>query len=682
MDNLTPRQQFILSELLNKKYFNIDVLHKQLGISTRTILREISYINDNLKKQSISIFNDDNMNLCISGRKDNIQKIKESLNSVPLQWLFNKEQRQIAIVCELLISKESLKISYFSYKYNVVKGSISLDLDSIEKSMIMKNLCLIRKRSSGIKIEGSEWDKRNALVELFFNFKSFEYLLSFLYDEKIDETVKTFFQAVFDLDSIELVKCTLKQFDLKNLKLNDIKYFTLFILILLSIKKTKDNDNICLPEKIKLKMRSSKVYRELKPLSEVLVENNIRLPEDEITYWCLYLNDYKYCINNNAIESDINFEDIAREIVMDVSKRICIDITEDKELFKDLSQHMKRTFHILNIGLNVLNPMTDEIKRHYPQLFKILMKQCRLIFSRYNLRISADEVGYIIMHIGVAIKRKQLISQKFKILIVCLAGISSAKILKSEINSLFPDVGDIYTSALHDIDIKTVSNKYDLILSTVPISLNNSDEINNIIEVSPFMSKNDINKVRNFIFKITSIKQKKQDKIDIVDNNNITSGEYELANTVLKNFHLKRAKVQSFEELIKFIVKDISESNIVKNRDVVKDLILKREQKGNVVVPNSGTALLHTRSDEMAIPFVGVYRIDKFFSMSSRGFSTEGVNTFLVLLARNNEYNYILQFLGKISAALIEKENFVKILKFGEINDIRNCLIDVVNEDE
>ncbi|AND83794.1 PRD domain-containing protein [Clostridium tyrobutyricum] len=680
MDNLTPRQQFILDGLLNGNSFNVDILHEQLGVSTRTIMREISFLNEILKKKSLTIFVNENMDIYISGKKDSIQDVKSSLNAIPVQWIFNKEQRRIAIACELLVSKESLKISYFSYKFNVVMGSISLDLDTIEKFVIRKNLCLIRKRNHGVSIEGSEWDKRNALVELLFNFKPFEYLLGFFYDKGTDETVKSLFNMIFESGTIELVKSVLKNLNLKHLKLNDVKYFNLFILILVSIKKTKNNDNIHLPENVKEKLRSMKAYEELKSLIEPLGENNINLPEDEIAYLCIYINDYKYYYDDSN-ESDINFQDISSEIIADVSQRIDVDITDDVQLLQDLTNHLRQTFHLLNIGLNVLNPMASEIEKHYPKLFKILFDECRLIFSRYNIKISSNEVGYITMHIGGALQRKEEISSKLKILIVCPGGISSARILESKVKSLFPDIGTIYISALHDINIEKDSREYDLILSTVSIGTG-SEEIHNIIEVSPFMMKKDVEKVNGYISKIKYMDETEKKSMSALDSDEAANRKCELANTILKNFHIREVNIENFEELIDFVVEDVSEADIAAGKEVIKDLILKREAKGNLVVPNTGIALLHTRSDKMKLPFVGVYRTNKVFKMSTRGFSMEDVDTFLVLLARDKENSYILRLLGKISVSLIEEKEFVEILKSGSLSDIRNHLINIVNKEE
>ena len=116
-------------------------------------------------------------------------------------------------------------------------------------------------------------------------------------------------------------------------------------------------------------------------------------------------------------------------------------------------------------------------------------------------------------------------------------------------------------------------------------------------------------------------------------------------------------------ELINFIVEDIYEINIGKNKEVIRELIFKREENGNVVIPGTNVALIHTRSDEITSPFVGVYRIKKPLAMKSIGFSTEDVDTFIVMFARSNESNYILKILGKISVSLIEEKEFVEDAK-------------------
>jgi len=680
MDNLTPRQQFILNTVLSEGTSNIKRLHKDLDISERTILREISSINKQLKKSGILIFNDEDMKLSISGNEENIEEIKNSLQMVPIPWLFSKEQRQIIIICELLVSKEPLKASYFGHKFNVVMGSISLDIDNIEKRLVSKNLCVIRKRSYGISIQGSEWNKRNTLVELFFDFKPFEDLLAFLYDEKVDQMVSTFFNIVFGNELINLAKSILKDIDFNYLKGNDIKYFSLFIQVLLSIKKTEDGEIIHLPDEIKKNILSSQEYKRIQFLGEMLEKNNIKIPEDELVYLCLYLSDYKFFFNNkHLIESDINYESISKEVTEDISKKIHVDIAKDEQLIKDLAQHFRQTFYMLNLGLKVINPLIHEIKDHYSELYKIIKNTCRLIFSRYNFKIPPEEVGYITMHIAVAIQNQQAMSKNIKVIVVCPNGIGTSRMLCSKVKARFNDIDIIDLVSLHDINNVIDKDKYDLILSTVPIRFKIKEKL---IVVSPFMTEGDVEKISDFISNFKVNNKKELELFAEVNDNNVTNDEYELANVMVKNFQLKKSNSDLFEDLINFIVEDIYEINIGKNKEVIRELIFKREKNGNVVIPGAHVALIHTRSDEIESPFVGVYRIKKPLSMKSIGFSTEEVDTFIVMFARNNESNYILKILGKISVSLIEKKEFVEVLKSSNAIDIRNYLINIINNEE
>ena len=121
------------------------------------------------------------------------------------------------------------------------------------------------------------------------------------------------------------------------------------------------------------------------------------------------------------------------------------------------------------------------------------------------------------MHIDVAIQRQQLILKKMKVLIICSGGIGTSKILSNKIKSLFPDIESINIGSIHDLNDAISENKYDLILSTIPMS---SKENNNIIEVSPFMTQENIEKVSNFIFNLKVNNQNKFNDMQGMENEN------------------------------------------------------------------------------------------------------------------------------------------------------------------
>lgn len=680
MENLTTRQQFTLNKVLNEGVIKLDDLYKQLDVSERTIYREISAINKFLRQYHLSMYYDNNMLLSIAGSKEKLEELKVSLSSVPLQWLLNREQRQIIIACELLINKEPIKASYFSNKFNIVLGSVSLDLDDIEKWAISKNLCLIRGRNTGTSIEGSEWNKRNALVDLVFKYKPYDELLAFLYDEKFDQSIKLLFNMIFGEKIIALSRNILKKVDLSEFNLNDIKYFTLFIQILLAIKKKENKEEIHLPDKVKKDIVLLDEYKEILNFNKILQENDVKLAEDELICIWLNLTNYKFLFNKDKDLFDMDYKIISKEIIVEISKKINVNIEGDSQLISDLSQHFRQTFNMLNLGLKVINPLVHEIEQHYSELFNIINNVSRLVFSRYNLKLPKEEVGYITLHIDVAIQRKQTLLKKLNVLIVCPSGIGSARILSNKIKAIFPDIGKVSIEALYNMDKYVDNYDYDLILSTVPIKT--EAEIKKVIVVSAFMAKADIEKINEFILNLKVNNDKtNMDGLLSMELDKVTNNEYETANTIIKNLKVRTTKAEKIKDLIDFVVQDIKGIGLIKNKDLLKNAILKREEKGNVVVQGTNIALLHTRIQELTVPFVGVYRIEEPIITEGIGFSKENVNTFLVMVARKEESNYILQFLGKISIALIEDEKFVEDLKSKNVIRIRKHLINIENDD-
>jgi mannitol operon transcriptional antiterminator len=561
----------------------------------------------------------------------------------------------------------------------VVLGSISLDLDGIAKWAASKKLCLIRNRNIGIIIEGSEWNKRNALVDLIFKYKPYEELLAFLYEQKFDQNTKLLFNIIFGEKVTSLGKNILKKVDLSEFDLNDIKYLKLFIQILLAIKKTENKDEIHLPDKIKKDTVLLNDYKKIANFNEVLKENNVNLIEDELIYIWFSLTDYKFLFNNDNENSYIDYKIISKEIIEEISTKTNANIEDDSQLLKDLSQHFRQTFNMLNLGLKVINPLVEEIEQHYSELFNVVNEVSKLVFSRYNLKIPKEEVGYITLHIDVALQRKKALLKKLNVLIVCPSGIGSAKILGNKIKFIFPDIGNISIKALHGIDKYIENNEYDLILSTVPIKL--APEIKKVIVVSPFMIKEDIGKINEFILNLKVTNETNNDELIDMQLNTVTNNEYETVNTIIKNLQVKTSKSKSVESLVDFVVNDIKDLGLIKDKDVLKNAILRREEKGNIVVQGTNIALLHTRIQELTVPFVGVYHVEDPIISQGIGFSKENVNTFLVMVARNEESNYILQFLGRISISLIENEEFIENLKSSNIVDIRKNLINIGNDE-
>ncbi|MHB1391608.1 MAG: BglG family transcription antiterminator [Clostridia bacterium] len=683
MDGFTVRQKFILNNLIEKGPLTTKGLSQQVDVSERTILREVSAINDWLKQYGLRI-SDSGGRLLISGSQQDLDRIREFFAGVPHLWLLTQEQRQVLITAQLLLSKEPIKSAYFSCQFNVVEGTIIFYLDKIESWLRTKNLKLVRRRGYGLEIIGSGWNKRNAFAELLYNYKSISELLAFLYEDNNDYSLQSFFNVTFGEKLVSKVKGILKKLysESNMLKTNDVDYFSTFIHLLLAIERTGSNMPIELPDYLIKDKLSMNEFSFIKDVEKVLNENGIKLPDSELAYLAIHLTEDNNIYTDDRVPKELGFdlEDSIREIIHITGKRLNIGIECDSQLMVGLKQHINPALYRLTMGLEVRNPIINEIKEYYKDLFDAVDYACRLVFSKYNLIIPANEVGYVTMHVGAAIERQHGFESRLRVLVICPNGMSTAKILFNKLKSKFPEIDIIDVCSLREMDEK-IEDNYDIVLSTVKV---NRKQGSDIIMISPFLPNKDIERVSALIKSKAGENGNLKKKVSANFDDDVAESETDFiaADNMLKNFKLKTIASDDIQSTIKEIVQELFESAVIAEREMVEKQIKKREEKGSVVIPGSHVALVHIRTEEIDAPFVGVFRLEHFIEMKSAGFSIENVDTILVMLARKSESDYILETLGKISASLVEDNSVINVLRFGDIKDIRNEIVAIINREE
>ncbi|MDI3310350.1 MAG: PRD domain-containing protein [Thermoanaerobacterium sp.] len=679
MKDLSDRQKFIIKSLIEKGPLNIEDLSKLMNISKRTIDREVHEANKILKNYRC-VITENESKYEIHGENESLEEISKEIGPISYGSILSQEQRQIYMTLSMLLSKEPLKSTYFSYLFNVSEGTISMYLDKIEIWLKVRNLELVRKRGIGIKVDGTEIDKRKAVIELMYSYLPLDEMLMYIYGDKQDKFITEFFNNIFSSEIINKAKKLVKQINETVVRINDDNnYFALFLHLATAIYRYMQDESIKLNKEIVDDILSSEQFSFINKVDEIMKEHGINLTDDELAYLAIHLNGKKYIYKKEGfIELGITLDDLSKELIEEVSKILKTDIKCDDKLIYGLSQHLETLIYRLSMGLQSRNTLIDQIKEYYGDLFEAVNKACRLIFSKYNITVPAEEIGYITMHVGAAIERQKA-EKRLKALVICPNGIGTAKILSEKLKSAFPEIDAIEIGSIRN---KDDVKDYDIIISTVKL-YEDEDSLDNIITVSPFLTPDDIRKIRDLIDKISFneddnylLPLKLNDMSKIESQNNITKyfGE------TLNNLSISKISANDLNELIEVIVDEISKIDVMSDKDEVKELIKKREMMGNTVIPGTRIALLHTRSDKMHLPYIGIYRLGSPLKMRSIGFSYEEVDTILVMLARRKEDNTILEMLGEISIALVENGDFRDALKYGNIDDVKNIIINILKK--
>ena len=105
-----------------------------------------------------------------------------------------------------------------------------------------------------------------------------------------------------------------------------------------------------------------------------------------------------------------------------------------------------------------------------------------------------SEAVLVMLHFLAASERKlSKFNDKYRVLVVCLNGIGTAKMISAIMQRHFPEVEIIDTASLHRVDELVEKEQPDFILSTVPVNSRNIT----VIEVHSMLSGNDIEKIRS-----------------------------------------------------------------------------------------------------------------------------------------------------------------------------------------
>lgn len=231
---------------------------------------------------------------------------------------------------------------------------------------------------------------------------------------------------------------------------------------------------------------------------EIEEKFNVVLSESEIGYIVLHIIGTK--MQQNKIE-DVNLEledeesielavIMSKEIINIAERALSLDLSNDKQLLNGLILHLRPTINRLKYGLTLRNPLLNDIKENYPEIYGVAW-MTSVVFEKYlGKKVAEEEIGYIALHLGAAVERAK---KPLKALVVCTTGIGTAQLLAARLEKSFKqiEIKDIVSSvSLHE----SILNDIDIVISTVPIEINKP-----FINISPLLTQNDIKRLDEFI---------------------------------------------------------------------------------------------------------------------------------------------------------------------------------------
>ncbi|MCR5758018.1 MAG: BglG family transcription antiterminator [Selenomonas sp.] len=688
--NLRERTTAILKLLTegNHTVHSAHDLADKLGVSTKTVSRELPAVAEALKSYGLGLSRRKGAGLVIDGGVEAMASLKEFLGQVN-DRNFSPEERRSIIVSRLLPNHEPVKLFALASLLGVTDGTISKDLDKLESWFKGHGLKLVRRPGLGVYIEGNERNIRQAIVAYIYENVDEQELLQLVQanlvnDDQMVGKASAHLLDLVDKEIIQHLECLIHQME-KSLdgRLSDQAFVGLLVHLALAVQRIRRHESIQLASEVLENLRGKAEFSLAADLGKAIAQEfAIPINDAETGYIAMHILGARSRYQPQGMPAALdNFHlvRLAKSLMRAAEKHCGQNLYRNSALLTGLVNHLGPSISRLKMGMPIRNPLLTEMNRNYPELMQLAAASVHEIEGELDIVFPEEEIAYIAMHLGAALNDNQTLKKmERRVIVACPTGMGTSRLLASRLRQMYDNL------IIHDM-VSTLQltlayfgeHEADFIISTVPIAHVPLP----VVVVSALLTPDDQKKIDELLdsqapqFRAqTATKKAKPNFVAALQ----AMKAYDQAIlTLLEGFFFAEDRqsmtVQEISQLVGGMIsadKGIAEC-------IARDL-LAREDKGSTAVSGNHLILLHCRSSHVQNIHFGIVHMGEFFFYPAE--PAEKIRTAAVMVAPKLCTQYELETIGYISAILLERWGFIEVLHEGDKRLIHEELIRIFRE--
>lgn len=674
-------KKILLRICAEDKYVTISDIAKELEVSTKTILRELYEVEQWLISKGCSLSKKTGAGIKVNGSVDRKTIILDILQGEKEDNLYSPKERQIVIISELLQNQESVKLYNFTKILKVTEGTISNDLDKVERWFAKQDIRLVRKPGLGVYIEGQETSIRKAMVHFIYENMEEDQLLGVIRNSLMkspspstDIEIKTRRRLLnlIDKEVIQKLEDSIHDAEGKiGHKLADSAYVGLIVHLALAVQRIRKNEEITIDCEFLQELKKYPEYLVAKDMVASIGKNfAIEIPESEIGYITMHIRGSKnrndYVNDNSKMIGNFELVKISKEIIKVAELETGRFFAQNENLLIGLVNHLGPSISRLKMNMDIRNPFLEEIKTFYPELVAISRKCATVVEKQLGIKMPDSEIAYIAMHLGAAIETGDKMPKPvYRCVIACSTGIGTSRLLATKIDKEYDNIHvmDII-STIHIDEAKLKEQKIDFIISTVTIHHCPIP----VVTVNPLLFEEDKNKINNqmklLVNRVDFHPSKNSDGINFKDKLHSLQNYGKAILEIIEDFFLvKDDTSKTVEEVIHTVCSLLGTSDNMARR--LAYVLQEREEKGGTFITGHGFVLLHCRTDVVEKLYFGVVQIgNEIYAVNGKNQSEE-MKLGIIMLAPENTGENAMETISYLSRILIERPEFIRVLQEG-----------------
>lgn len=537
------------------EYVTSETLSALCNVSTKTILKDIQSLNDDMKitNNYIEVKPSHGIKLIINDI-DEFVNLSDSYRPFQDYFLLSVTEREDWIQKYLIESNRWIKAENLCEKLYISPSVLSQNLKSVRKSLKKYDLELVQKPHYGMRVEGREFNKRLCLSAIYISY----------IDQREDFPGTQFNEEELQLiqQITDIIDDILVEF---KISMSEVSVHNFIIDIFVSLKRIKSGILLKTSEEMVVDIaRWTDTVPAVALAKRIHEEIGIEIKDQEIASFSIHLaskriiRQFNESVHRIILDFDVN--KIVNRMLNDINTKWNIDFRHDNELKAQLVLHLIPLEVRSRYNVVLRNPLIDKIKQQNILAYQLAVIACGQLFDYHGNFLSDEEIGYIALHINLALLRKK-IKDKKNVLVMCGVGRGTSRTLAYQIKEMYGK----YINEIKTVDYvgfkKYDFTDIDLLISSVPIKYKIPVSK---IEVNYFL--NDIDKKRIEAF---------------LDDQEI----FHMSKYIERDMILKNINAKTKEEAITFMIKKtLNDANI--SREIIES-----DDLGNYELENMTTIL-------------------------------------------------------------------------------------------
>ena len=472
-------RQIKLARLLieHDKFLPASFYSKKLSVSTKTVFQDLETLRLFIQPYSVEIERLPSLGIHLSGEHSAKSNFLKELESELSQDQLSPVNRRVKIIQSVFFEEDNPTLESLAEQYLVSKTSLYNDLKIINEIIVSNGIEII-SNNDGLTSQGAENEIQLAIKQLVTHFSN-------LIEEK---SVNAKLYHFFEKQLVDIVSKILhKNFRELTEKVSDYYMESLLTTLLVQCRRIHLVYHV--------EGEDDYLFSSIRYMETFVVANDMseRLSQETVLNFSEADKDYlsrqlfAHRVTTEVKASDEKYVDLVYRLISRMSKIEKIDLTQDEHLFNSLLYHIPAMILRLKRGIHIENPLLENIRDQYSELFSIVWYALVIVEQQYNVILNDDEISFILIHFQIALDRQ---SKASNIVIICQYGMSSAQFIYSKVRKFIPAHDNVEISTLERFN-KSDKENIDLIISSIDIPQSKTP----FVKVTPLVSNQDYIKI-------------------------------------------------------------------------------------------------------------------------------------------------------------------------------------------